>query len=262
MADKKMISLALSQEELLVILSYLQIQGMIGLNLESFDGKSKKEMDIAFKVAERALVARGFLGSMSEKLQLNPAVVALIGACAAPEKSLVMTHDRPGHASESLYFHSSRRMKVIHAIPVSSIHQFIAVDSNTALLQPVFSVLNLGTKKRSLYPSSISLERKTVTQARKAGQEKGVDGVLRILKKANLEDDIAAKLALAIAKPLAISTLTFFQHKEQKNRGFSILNDQENLWLFSPVASDNEMVFIRTEAPDGIREAVQALASF
>lgn len=75
-------------------------------------------------------------------------------------------------------------MKVIYAIPVSTIHQFIAVDSNTALLQPVFSVLNLGTKKKSLYPSSISLERKIVAlEARKTGQEKGVDGVLKILKK-------------------------------------------------------------------------------
>lgn len=70
MADKKMISVALSQEELLVILSYLHIQGMIGLNLESFDGKSKKEMEVAFQVAARSDNNTWFFRSVSEKLQL------------------------------------------------------------------------------------------------------------------------------------------------------------------------------------------------
>ena len=130
MAATTSLSMALSQEELFVILAHLKAERLLGLESEILKGLSGDQISLVMGVAERALMARGFLKPGPEnRLQLEPPVFAAVGACAFPETSLIVTRHRPDAVGENYFFHTSRKMIVMHTMPVTAFIS-LAVEEN------------------------------------------------------------------------------------------------------------------------------------
>lgn len=262
MASKSSLSIALSQEELFVVLAYLQADQLLGLELEIFKELSEREFRLIMGVAERALVARGFLKPGPEnRLQLEPAVFATVGACAFPETSLVITRNRPNAPEENYFFHTSRKMIVMHTMPVTAIHQFIAVEDKTAIARAVLSILSMGSlSKPKCMPGQVKLT--ALVNARDAAQEKGAKEAFRILSRASLEEKTAQELAATFAQPVANTTMAYIEHRleGQPSDGFTILEGKNALWLLAPIESPkDELISILPVSYEDVVQRVKTL---
>lgn len=237
MTPQEALTFTLSQEELLVVLAYLQAPSLVGFDTEVFQGIGDDERRMVIGVAERALIARGYLRPGAEgRLQLEPAIFATVGACAMPEETVIVTRSPAGAVREEYFFHCSRQMVVLHTIPMSAIHQFIAFEEKSALLRAMLSILALSDHP-ALRCSPAVLEQETLLSARDAA-EKGPEAARGLLLQAGLEGSTAGELARSLASLKASTTLVRIVQDEAA--GFTLLQAENGDWLFSPLDGESE----------------------
>jgi hypothetical protein len=187
MTTKTSLSMALSQEELFVIMLYLKAEKLPGLELEVFKSLSEEQTAFMMGIAERALVARNFLKPDPEgRLKLEQTIFAIVGACAFPDRSLIVTRTRPEAIEENYFFHTSRNIIVMHTTPVTTIHQFIAVEEKMALMKTILSILNMPSLSKPKYKSG-SIQQTVLEEARNAALEKGAEEASMILFQTKLD---------------------------------------------------------------------------
>ncbi len=236
MTEQTPLSVVLSQEELFVILAYLKVKSLMGLDPRVLDDLSEKEIRLVMGVAERALIARGFLGrGGDQKMQLHPAILALVGACAAPEQSLIMTQARLQAFQENLFFHTARQMIVVHTIPLTAVHQFVMLEDKDGIAKAVLSALKLDDKPAPPCAEGY-LPDEMVTMARDAAQEEGQDAAEDVLSQSELPTNTAREFAASLAMPIANTTLVALRHRPEQDlaEGFTILEGANGLWLLKP----------------------------
>lgn len=258
MPPKEVLTFALSQEELLVVLAYLQATSLLGFDIEVFQGLGDTEREMVFSVAERALMARGFLRPGADgRLQLEPAIFATVGACAMPDETIVVTRNPAGALQEKYFFHCSRRMVVLHTVPVSAIHQFIAFEEKSAILRAILSILALSDRP-PLSCSATVLEQESLLSARDAA-EKGAHSARAFLLQAGLEENTAEELAQSLASLSASTTLVRVAQDEAA--GFTLLQAKNGDWLLSPEDPESEKpkVSVVPVSSEEIRERVRSL---
>jgi len=262
MTNKSSLSIALSQEELFVILAYLHAENLLGLEPEIFKELSKDQINLVMGVAERALVARGFLKPGPEnRLQLEPAVFATLGACAFPETSLIVTRHRPDAVGENYFFHTSRKMIVMHTMPVTAIHQFIAVEEKTAVARAVLSILSMDSLSKPKCAAG-QIEQAILVNARDTAQGQGSEEAFKMLSQTNLGKKTAQELAETLTHPVANTTLAYIKHnvEGQPSDGFTILQGQNALWLLAPVeGAKTELISILPVSAEDAARRVKTL---
>ena len=235
MADKKAISFSLSQEELKILLAYLEASELIGLDPEAFQLLSEKEMQLVMGVAERALVARGFLKPGENRLKPEEIVHAVVGACVSPETSLILSRHYSKAYVESYFFHTSRKMIVLHTVPIMAIHQFIALENRDAVVRAAVSVLQMGESASPQCPAG-DLEQDVLIKAKEISEKRGVDGGKSVLSKTSLDPSTVREFSNTLASFVADTTFAFIKHSSQKEsaNGFSILQGSNGTWLLIP----------------------------
>ena len=264
MTKNSALSFVLSQEELSIVLSYLKTVDMAGLDVSIFKGLGKKQIQMVLGVAERSLIARGFLVvGKDNRLDMAPHVFATVGACAFPESTILITESRPGIPESNYYFHSSRKMNVMHTVPMTAMHQFIAVEDRTAMTKAVYSILHLETEKVEIFPKG-NVKRSTLNKAREAAQKKGKKSTISYLAdQSALSADTARAFAEALERPLSNTMLAYIEKQGEIMEGCSILRGEKSLWWISPVdgAADDEnaMVSVLSLSPDDARKKVASL---
>ena len=258
MAGESPLSIMLSQEELAVVVHYLEADTLLGLEPELFAGLSANQVTLVLGVAERALVARGFLKPGADnRFQVEPAVFAVVGACVFPETSLIVTQIRPGTLAETCFFHISRRMIVMHTIPMTAIHQFIAVEEKEAIARAVLSILDLDVSFEQPLGEPAQVGQAILVHARDVAQAEGPGAAFHVLSQTNMNEEVARELAATLAQPVANTTLAYIEHKEEGelSDGFTVLQGQGALWLLTPVEdSATESILV---LPVSAEEAIQ-----
>lgn len=258
MTSDSPLSVVVSQEELAVILRYLDADSLLGLELEVFEALSTDQVTLVLGVAERALIARGFLKlGPDNRFQLAPAILAVVGACAFPETSLIVTRNRPGNPGEVIFFHTSRQMIVMHTIPITAIHQFIAVEEMAAVAQATLSILDLDLSLGRLTSRPVQMEQAVLMEARDSAEGGNAAAAFRVLSQAKVDEGAARELAETLAHPVANTTLAYIEHDATgvSTDGFTLLQGEGALWLLTPVeGSATELVSI---SPVSAEEAVQ-----
>jgi len=232
MEKKRTLSFSLSQEELFVALRYLNILMMEGLDNKILAELNEREQKLVLGAAERSLVARGFLiPNMDHKFTLSDPVLALIISCARPEKSIIINSTIPNGPRQTIYFHSARKMRVMHTIPIIAIHQFIAVEDDLAFGKAILSLLRLSEIK-----SNKSQEGKVIAgnllAARDSALAGNLDKAIKMLSK-TLDPGTAENLAEAFAHPILYSDIQYIPKNTGRDRqtSFSIVQGKSSLWL-------------------------------
>lgn len=267
MEKKSSISMALSQEELLVVLSYLNYPFLLGLDLKGLQEAPEENVKLIFTVAERALVARGFLVEQDGKLAPASVVHAVVGACAAPDTTLVLVRQLPGKMDETYYFHTSRKMVVYHTIPVMGIHQFIALPDRATMTTSVFSLLGLGEVSERKDMSGIIAE-SDISEAQALAEEKGEAAALEKLSTTTLPGEVAQGFASALANQAMSLTLMHATDQQDGDRkgkldGFTLVKGADNsLWKLTPENKDsaaNHQVCIRLVSEADIAQKIRSM---
>jgi hypothetical protein len=262
MTTKTSLSIALSQEELFVVLAYLKGESLPGFEIERFKKLSEQELSLLIGIAERALVARGFLKPDSDnQLKLEPAVFAIVGACAFPEKSLMLTRFRPNAMIEEYFFHISRKMIVMHTMPVSTIHQFIAAEDKSAIIKAAVSILNIDSLPESKCPQG-QIKQNTLDAARDIALEKGIESASTLLSQGGLDKLTAQQLSTTLSEPVA-NTLFAYVENDTKGisaSGFTVLQGKNALWLLSPGEDpEHDLVSILSVSSNDVIQRVKIL---
>lgn len=238
MGKKESLAVSLSQEELFVILGYLEVSSMMGLDGSVLDDLGEDRIRLVLGVAERALVARGFLApGESDNFKLDPTILAIAVTCATPEHTLVVTQNRPDKLAQAHFFHTARKMVVEHTIPASSIHQFIVLKDREAMVQSALSILAPDFQDALSCPCG-RVPEYLVTQARDAALQGGQAAALSVLAQTKLEPVTAEQFSLTLAHPLANATMVYIEHQEQGEMfadGFTVLQGTNGAWILRPV---------------------------
>ena len=256
------LSMTLSQEELFVAMIHLKAEQFPGLDLEVFKELDETQTSLMVGVAERALLARGFLKPDKKgDLQLEPAINGLLAACVFPDKSLFVNRTRPEAGTEEYFFHAYRRMFVMHSIPVTAVHQFIAVEEKDATARAVLSILNLASlPKFEGNRGQINLT--IFEEARDVASEKGVEEALKVLSRTELDKKTARELALTLVGMVANTTFAYIDHHDngQPPQGFTILQGKKALWWLEPIEDVREELI--SILPISSEDVIQRMKAF
>ena len=240
--EKRPSSVALSQEELFVLLGYLKAPSLMGLDGKILDQLPPSEARAVLKAAERCLVARGHLQPASDhRFTLLTEITGLLATCITPEVSVLVNHNRSEHLDEQLFIHHLRKMTVLHTLPLSGIHQFIALEKKNASLQVITSLMKLSDKNEfqgragEIFSSQIMVAREYAQKNRK---EECVD----ILVKGGLKKEFAEKLAVTLMNPLSSTNVVMIRHGKNFNegQGLNVLQGGNCIWLLRPQDYDSQ----------------------
>lgn len=232
MQKKSTLSFAISQEEVFVALHYLNHPSMAGLDNSVLNELSDKEKNLVLGVAERAMIARGFLIRNSEhRLMLSAPVFACLSACAEPDKSMVIQRTFHNGHEENYFIHAARKMRVIHTLPLTSIHQFIAVEDDSALNKAILSIMKMNGAHKAECDEFI-IDMPSLNRIRDLAGAGKVKDATDILNKQINDKNTSSALAKAFSKPVSSTTVAFVAGKEAT--GFSVFESKDHLWLMKP----------------------------
>lgn len=257
----KPIAFSLSQEELVVVLRYLQRADILGLNKAFMDELDEAQQQLVLSIAERAMVARGFLSpTQNQQMALIPVIRALVGICATPEQSVVVTVNRPENLTETFFFHQVREFLVSHTIPMSGIHQFVQMKDEQAVFQVISSLMS-SLPESNPKLASFELPQTVISQAREAAAV-GLAEPLEVLSQTALPKNAQQLFAASLADIGMSLTLVTFVHQADNAvsaDGFTLLHGNGNAWWLRPMTSDqNDMGKAVLVKPISKRDAIQA----
>lgn len=252
--------MALSQEELFVAMVYLKAEQFPGLDLESFKELEEQKASLMISVAERALIARGFLRpDANQQWQLETKVQGLLAACLWPDRSIFVYHTRPQSSPEEYFFHAYQRMYILHSIPVTAIHQFIAVEDKSAIARSILSILNLPSVK-AVDCGTVRINLDLFEMVRDAALEQDSEKAQKLLAGANLEQKFAAEMSSTLSSMIANTTFVIHDHKtDRSTQGLSILQSQNALWWLTPTEEDDETIYIESLSSEEIIQRMKNL---
>jgi hypothetical protein len=254
-------SMALSQEELFVIMFYLRTETLPGFDLSIIKNLDQDQLNLIVGVAERALLARGFLKPDSEgRLQPELYIKLIIGTCTAPEKSLIITRICPKAPEEDYFFHTLSDVIVMHSIPITSMHQFIAVKDKKAITRTAISILSMDSlPKLKCTPGTV--QQTVLENARDAAQNSGSKDALEILTHTDLTKETARQFAATLTRSVTNTTFAYFT-KDKPIDGFTLLQGENGYWLLEPVEdSTNGMISVFPVSNRNIIQRIRSLLS-
>ena len=267
MSKKTNPAFTLSQEELFVVLAYLKVDALVGLDNQILKSLSPEQIQLVMSVAERALISREFLSPDADnRLQLEKVVLAIVGACAAAETTLVVTHNRPNRPTENLFFHTARKMVVMHSMPVTAIHQFVALEEKSDIAKLVTAILNVKEQSILKCPEG-QIQDELITQARDAALESGKAKALEVLAKSKLEQSTAGQFATTLTSLVSNTTQVYIKHQKNGDSaadGFTILQGSNGAWILKPIENDKtaeKYVSLKPTSPKEISEKTRSLIS-
>lgn len=232
MESQSTLSLRLSTEELLFLLWLLNTPSLPGMGETPFGNWTEQEIAAALASAERSLRARRFISKNGEgQIQMEQVVMALVGTCAVPEFSVVLTCEAPDTGRLVHYFHATRFMAVEHSNPEAGIHLFESLPGAEAILKRLEELMHLNRQPapRSA-PVKISLE--LLQRATQAASENAANAV-PVLLSGGVGEHEAQELGKTLAKVRrrsAVASVRGFRDSSPSSDGFIILESENGLW--------------------------------
>lgn len=232
MEEQSMLSLRLSTEELLFLLWLLNTPALPGMGETPFGNWTEQEIAAALASAERSLRARRFISKNGEgQIQMEQVVMALVGTCAVPEFSVVLTSEAPDTGRLVHYFHATQFMAVEHSNPEAGVHLFEALPGAEAILKRLEKLIQLRRQPapRSA-PVRISLE--LLQRATQAASE-NVENALPIMSSGGVSEHEAQELGKTLAKVRrrsALASVRGFRDSSPSSDGFILLEGENGLW--------------------------------
>lgn len=128
--DRPAAAALLAREEVLAILQLIGVAAVLGLGDEPIPDLTPEQRAYGLIVAERALRARGLAKIDDEgRLLVQADVLRLVGTCAFPAQSLVVTRIiAPDGLAEQLIVHQGDGLWVLHRQPEPALHAFQAAS--------------------------------------------------------------------------------------------------------------------------------------
>jgi hypothetical protein len=145
----------LSEEEVLVLMTYLGLPSILGLTPLATAGLPGEQVAYGLQVAERALIARGVLIRQPDmRLEVREREATLLQASANAAWVLTVTRDYQPRAQEpdSFHFYHSDLGTVAHHQPIATIHRFTPLEGLGHALRSAYDILFLNEEQAAPCP--------------------------------------------------------------------------------------------------------------
>ncbi len=222
----------LSEEEVLVLMTYLGLPSILGLTPLATAGLPGEQVAYGLQVAERALIARGILIRQPDmRLEVREREAAILRASGNAEWVLTVTRDYQPRAQEpdSFHFYHSPSGTVAHHQPIATIHRFTPLEGVGHALQSAYDILFFNGEKAAPCPP-MTVPRAAFQQAYREG--------LRPTDAAWLPAAHAASryIAETLQGPHSAAHVAAFRPREETPQGgaFTLLAGGGWAWLLQP----------------------------
>lgn len=253
----KVPAITCSAQEMVFLASLLGADTLLGIE-DPFMGWLADEIEEAWQQVRTALAGRRFIEIQpDDSIVMDVAVAALVGTCAFPEASFVLTVTLAGEEAEVHYFHLTRHLAVEQTM-VAEGCRLTALEDARAIFTRMTNLLGLHEQRAAPGSGGVLLE-ECLAQARTLADESGVASAQTTLQQAGLDADTAAALAETLACPVRNGALVALARRETTWEvvGLGLLEGQNGLWRLRAFTRHGEN---RVEAiPCDAAEACQAV---
>lgn len=205
----------MSQEEIQYLLGMLGIIALPGFNPKFLEGISEREATIAMMVAERALIARGFLQPLNDgalRMDETPAVV--LSSMAKPSFYFIVYETNPEAAREIVWavkpgFNVEQR----YAYP--GIYTFTVSRHVESMKSRLMDFAGGISHIAPDYPNGDITEESFAESIQLAANQSEVERVTGALKEGGLEKATAEGLSKALCNSEKMMQFRFLTHSEE-----------------------------------------------
>ena len=249
MSKKNDLVMNVSQEELMYLLNVMGGSTIPGIEPNIFEGATDRDIAVAVGVAERALIARGFVIPKSDgKVEISEVPFALIGTCALPIYSII-TETTSEDTSQGIFWHGTENMLVEHNLPLRAIHKFRALADRENIEDHIVDALpDLPKTALKVDPGKLEDEifEKGKDLIRDQGETKNVE---EMFKEHGLPEATAAELVKTIKNARITISVGFIKHETEK--------ESISLGGVVIIASKNAFLIVLDESEDSV--SIQAV---
>ena len=250
-----------SANEITFLAAALGANTLLGVD-DPFLGWLTEEIEEVWEETQTTLAKRNFIKPQSDgEIVMDVAVAAMIGTCAFPDASFVVTLTPAGGAATTHYLHVTEHL-VVEQVAVTGrepAYRLTALADGEAAYRRVLEIFGLA-EQPSVRVSGGELPEAALTQAREMIAQGAAAEVPEILREAGLAEDTAVALTETLNNPLVNGSLVALARLETAwdVAGLGILEGQNGLWRLRAFTRDGEQwVEVIPCDADAAREAVR-----
>lgn len=214
------IAIALSREELLLVMRLLDIATLPGFDqdwVEVTEGGALTAKTLAIlEAAGNGLAARGYLvpdaldTAAQPRIGLNDQLIALLMGCANPTTSLLF-ETLSSQRAATAQLHWNGIFGVAHTQPIAGVHLFEMIETHAQWLEGAAELLHLNDQPSGTLQGTLQIDALDV--ARAAAQRFDAAATIAALTQGGLSVECALALGQAMADPTALAaTVLGLQH--------------------------------------------------
>jgi hypothetical protein len=249
MTNDSTISLQLSIEELLFVLSTLEIHTVPGLGTHPTDGLTEEQIQLVRSSGFNSLRAHGLVQEQhvqgNKRLALDSVLVALIGTCAAARHVLLITQQPANSLPKACYFHFAPHLTVMHKTETPGVHQLLGTVDPDVTLSQIMQQLHLD---HQLAPAeqSISITEDTLDEITFAVRENKVTEGIRILQERGIPGSVAYEFVNSVSTIVANTMVVLLEISQSDDvspvalESFALIESPRGFWHFTAIASDTQ----------------------
>ncbi len=222
-----------STQEMIFLASLLGADMLLGVD-DPFVGWLAAEIEHAWEETREALAERSFIQVQPDGgILMDVAIAALVGACAFPDASFVVTSTLASGETATRYLHVTKQLAVEQAsvTELTGAYRLTALENGRAAYKRILEIFGLNGQG-AVSASGGELPEVALIQARETAPEAGREEVQKVLEKAGLSNDTAAALSETLVNPIANGSLVALSHRETvwNVGGLGLLEGQNGLW--------------------------------
>jgi len=222
-----------SAQEMAFLASSLGADTLLGVD-DPFTGWLTEEIEDAWERTQAALAERDFIEVQSDGgIVMDVAVAAMVGACAFPDASFVVTFTPSGGEMVTRYLHVTGQLAVEQTATAepAAAYRLTALEDGKAAYHRILQVFGLNGQRAVSSPEG-KLAEAGLIQAREAAAGARTEEAQKALREAGLTDATAAALAETLSDPIANGALVALARQETTwdVAGLGLLEGQNGLW--------------------------------
>lgn len=253
------LQILLSREELLFVLDLLQTDSLPGMEEDPEGPIDRKVQDVVFRVARRALQARGLVRRRANgEYALHNSLLRTVGVCAYAQCTIFVYH-WPSQSDTPVrtYFHIRGNDSVLHSQPEPGLHRFMLMPVAQAPAQVAASCqIQVEEAEPEL---TFSISNTAFQSARQQVVEGQEQGAREILIQAGASPEAAARFTASLAPAAAVSILQVVRQNGSNvlKQDLTVIQHEGQGWIVEPInPGDSSRLRVRSLSPARFQESL------
>lgn len=248
---ERAVAVTLSRSELVLIAALLRARGMVGV--EPLSG-GEEQQALELLQAERSLRARNAATVTDEgKLLVVRDLLAAVGTCVYPERSLFVYHTRSDGVAIQSFGHQREELSIFHAVLNPELHNIVQVPDASGLIRLAFQVCAVADELAAA-ELALDLSRDTLAQARQQAEQGEPAAATAILARAGVSEAEAGLLVAMLSQDYTTSVFVTvaYQDGQAAGREYTLLQSGGQALLMTQDEQGGERYQLRGIDRDGL----------